>query len=332
MSRTLTHCVNRASFRQRIANCAECTLPSVVDYTGFRYGHRYRSDLLSLDGGSSIPGDPQDFKVVSVTWWKERGGLKHEYLVETELQSDSSKWTWLGSGNTSNDDIRLAGHEEDLADNSLRWAMFSVRTLELDEYLTLASLGRLLEGASLDAPKYRLPTVNCYWLAQICFECMFAHYGEARIRRTCIAEEFDVLSWTSLPFTLSRRSDLEMKNNSFAHLLDVIRTRTPAWGHILYFMEVMLVAILGCGVLLSLRTPSRALWIVGWIILSVMQTADIVGNLALHRSVLLCSNRLRSRNGLPELTWRTTLLIFVPHILIMALSASAGVLMALYWR
>ncbi|KAG8877720.1 hypothetical protein FRB97_003173, partial [Tulasnella sp. 331] len=63
-----------------------------VPYPGYRTGHSI--DLMSLDGGTSLPGDPRDFKVLSIGCWMEDGffaeQLPWHYLVfACESQSET---------------------------------------------------------------------------------------------------------------------------------------------------------------------------------------------------------------------------------------------------
>ncbi|KAG9025398.1 hypothetical protein FRB95_010217 [Tulasnella sp. JGI-2019a] len=195
----------RSGFRQEGVNDAielqamnDHPTPTILP-TGWRYGKS--SDLRSATGGISIPGNPHDFKVIRVTWWKERSGLRHEYLVlETEIRGIESslsrlfvrierhKWLWTSS--VPDDDIRVAAKEEDLSENSAAIAILTIRNLVEDSsYYTLASIGLLLEEVSRSAPRYRLLTFNCFWLAEICFECILCHYGPDRISSALLQGE-----------------------------------------------------------------------------------------------------------------------------------------------
>ncbi|KAG9010559.1 hypothetical protein FRB93_003827 [Tulasnella sp. JGI-2019a] len=131
-----------------------------VRYTGWRYGRIF--DLLSATGGVSIPGNPHDFKIVRVTWWTERRGLKHEYLVlETHVRKSGTlsrlfirierhKWLWRST--VPDDSIRVAAKEDDLTEGSSLFAMFTVHNSVVDDasYYTLATLGFLLESSALN--------------------------------------------------------------------------------------------------------------------------------------------------------------------------------------
>ncbi|KAG9003626.1 hypothetical protein FRB94_003015 [Tulasnella sp. JGI-2019a] len=205
-----------------------------VRYTGWRYGRIF--DLLSATGGVSIPGNPHDFKIVRVTWWTERRGLKHEYLVlETHVRKSGTlsrlfirierhKWLWRST--VPDDSIRVAAKEDDLTEGSSLFAMFTVHNSVVDDasYYTLATLGFLLEVVSQSAPTYRLPTLNCYWFAELCFECILSHYIENQTPFTSCGVT-SAVGWRYASFSELWKGRL--LGASPEELIFVCRDRTP---------------------------------------------------------------------------------------------------------
>ncbi|KAG9003619.1 hypothetical protein FRB94_003008 [Tulasnella sp. JGI-2019a] len=207
----------------------ECLPPGTMP-TGWRYGRR--ADLLSSTGVPTIPGNPHDFKVVTVTWWKKRSGLGHEYIVlETEIQGTGSlsrvyvrmeRHKWVRTSIEADDGIRVAAKEADLTEDSDTLVMFTIRNpiAAGSSYYTLASLGLFLEEVAQDVPRCQLPTLNCYWLAKICFECILRHYGQDNISVACMfpstASDLRTGTFPAMPNLLREPKDI-----SFAELLSV---------------------------------------------------------------------------------------------------------------
>ncbi|KAG9003632.1 hypothetical protein FRB94_003021 [Tulasnella sp. JGI-2019a] len=209
----------------------------------WRYARR--SDLESSADGWIIPGNSSDFKVIRVTWWKKRRGLKHEYIVlKTKKQQRGEEpaerlYISIGrvkaeSSSAAEDEIRIAYHQKELTRKSFCFAKFNVRDSSLQSdtsYYTLASLGLLLDEAFQDAPRYRLPTLNCYWLAEICFECILTHYGAERISDpTCLltgdSEEDRFTPWRlGRPWLGGSIGQEKRQRVSYEQLLLVCQTR-----------------------------------------------------------------------------------------------------------
>ncbi|KAG8859711.1 hypothetical protein FRB96_004285 [Tulasnella sp. 330] len=239
--------LTRTCFRQLMARQMSSLDDTVTEPTTTpEYGRiGLLRDLMSTDGGISLPADPRTIKLTSVTWYKEYGvsNWMHEYLVlgcnypsdagtqKFHVRLERSKDTWT----TPEPWIRVADSIDTLTSGSYPVAAFFMEDDRVSSPETsLRVVGELLEIVNQVAPWYILPMYNCWWFTMTCFESILARMGPERVSRR-------LLHVFRLAYTIHPTGRTEFV--SYRDLLLWVHGLSPLNGTVYFFIPQMYVLV-----------------------------------------------------------------------------------------